>query len=587
MRDRSTFAMSFASALATEVFVDLSRTFLMAVQSGCAENQPPHSAEGTVRLDDIYHLHRLAHGVHAAVAQALGGSMSSGHRGMLQRAMWATAAVAVINLVLVHVAFVSPSSQLLSAHELSQAVYEAGGWKDLAEAGERTQSWSPTIVRLEVGNVSWPQQWLRPYIFWLQEVSQDVRRPMENSSNQSQDSANQSQDNATAAQDASEVPWKGFRDVATRRLAGLAVSAYDFLFPVPRYEVTYGADSASWLEVQSPLARAALGVQIVDLNLSATDDRYFGPPWAQELLSVLRLYDVYVLHALPLYFARVHGCGAGPGRLHALVVNKQHRGMDLSPISQHISMACRPGWRSLRWLTWSVFTACLALPLVLVGAMLLSAFLRRLAVLTVRLQVYSSCTLRQMRRYPFIAEPMRRINCYSSNELLELWTAWASLAALAVWMLAEAAQLGFFWAGLLLCYALAEYWGIVHVRTTQSRWIFPRTMFLLHGGTLAYALRWPACPSWMLLWALATSQLSFMFTLLCHFDCFATLPEQPPHRLLFRSTMMPAQQLSRHLPASRGMSPPAEVDKARRPTGTWTAARQTMQAAQDVQPALD
>merc|ERR1719264_1824535 len=105
--------------------------------------------------------------------------------------------------------------------------------------------------------------------------------------------------------------------------------------------------------------------------------------------------------------------------------------------------------------------------------------------------------------------------------------------------------MGVFWVGQLVCYAVAEYWGIVHVRTQQSRWIFPRAVALLHGGALLYALWWPLGSSWLLLWALLSAQAFLMFTLLCHFDCFAGLPEQPPHRLLFRSSLLPAAELSR------------------------------------------
>merc|ERR1712060_1028121 len=175
-------------------------------------------------------------------------------------------------------------------------------------------------------------------------------------------------------------------------------------------------------------------------------------------------------------------------------------------------------------------------------------FLRRMAVLSARMHIYSSYTMKQMRRYAFIAEPLRRINCYSSNELLELWTAWAASAALVAWMFYEAMQLGGFWTGSLFCYVLAEYWGLAHVRTKQSRWLFPRVSALLHGGTLIYAMWWPLYPHWLLLWVLASSQFCLMFTLLCRSDCFATLPEQPPHRLLFRSLLMPATPLMRGQP---------------------------------------
>lgn len=194
-----------------------------------------------------------------------------------------------------------------------------------------------------------------------------------------------------------------------------------------------------------------------------------------------------------------------------------------------------------------MLSAILVLPVAVICAMLLSAFLRRLAILSVRAHIYSSYTVQQMRRYAFIAEPLRRVNCYSSSELLELWTAWAACAALGLWILVESAKVDSSWVGALLCYACAEYWGVVHVRTKQSRWIFPRALAFIYSGALMYTMWWPVVPSWLLLCTLSSVQLWLMLTLLLSFDCFATLPEQPPHRLLFRSLLLPAGTLSREV----------------------------------------
>lgn len=119
------------------------------------------------------------------------------------------------------------------------------------------------------------------------------------------------------------------------------------------------------------------------------------------------------------------------------------------------------------------------------------------------------------------------------------------------------------WLAALLCFALAEYWGVVHVRTVQSRWVFPRVVLLLQGGVLVYVTWWPHCPGWILSWSLLSSQLWLMWMLLCQFDCFVTLPEQAPHRLLYRSSLLPAAQLVREQPAT-GMNINKELDKAHR-----------------------
>jgi len=235
--------------------------------------------------------------------------------------------------------------------------------------------------------------------------------------------------------------------------------------------------------------------------------------------------------------------------VHAAIVSSGRLDIvDLSKVISHHREALLSGWPRLHSLMSRILKACWVAPLASAAAFLFSALLRRLAVLSMRMQLYATGTAQQIRRYSFIAEPMRRVNCYSSNELLELWTAWALMATLALWLLIEAQLKGAFCCGFLLSYAVTEYWGIIHVRTVQSRWIFPRAAGLLHSGVFLFATWWPIFASWLLLWVLVSAQLSLMTTLLCHFDCYATLPEQPPHRLLIRSLLLPARELSREKP---------------------------------------
>lgn len=267
---------------------------------------------------------------------------------------------------------------------------------------------------------------------------------------------------------------------------------------------------------------------------------------------MFHLHDLYVLHALPLHVLQLSQqvregraetdistrSVAAPAQLHVRVLSygRFASTVDLTP-----DMSDQK--HEVRTLVRRFMQQLMVLAFTVLGSFLLSAFIRRLIVLSMRVHIYSSYTSRQMRRFAFIAEPLRRINCYSSNELLELWTAWIVMLVLVAWLLLQAwCYGGVLWIGSLLCYALAEYWGIVHVRTRQSRWIFPRVTALLYGGTLLYATSWPLCPPWLTLSVLSSSQLCLMLLLLCHFDGFVALPEDPPHRLFFRSLLMPASQ---------------------------------------------
>jgi len=290
----------------------------------------------------------------------------------------------------------------------------------------------------------------------------------------------------------------------------------------------------------------------VDLQVSARDSSFFGPGWAQELLSLLRLYDFYVLHALPKHFARTgllqnssDVLSGQPRQLRIAVVAGDSQSVDLATAADLVGRGVFSDL-PLLWLLFVRFAAaCGTVGLALACGLFLSAFLRRFAILSIRMQVYSAYNVRQMRRYAFIAEPLRRINCYSSGELLELWTAWAASAGLAAWLLWKAFEWGVGWVFVLLCYAFAEYWGVVHVRTLQSRWLYPRATGLIFSGVLVYATWWPRFPTWILVWSLLSAQLWLICTLLCSFDCYVTLPEQPPHRLLYRSILLPAAPLSR------------------------------------------
>lgn len=549
MRDRATFAMNFASAFAIDAFLDLSRTLPIAPLEE-TQNPRQHSAEGTIRLDDIYHLHQLAYCTHSTAAQAVG-ALGEKNRQGIQQLLGSCAVIAIATLVFVHIAFVSPFTQISAASALSQAIYEAGSFGSSGEASESCDSAQQqervlTIVRLEISNASVPQQWVQPYVLQLQQASSEAQARGHNERTD-QRREQGGMPNTTAIQN--------LANIVMPRLSDFATWIYNLAFSIPCYEIAYGGDSAAWLAVQSGKAREALGVRTVSLQVSAGEAKLFGPQWARCLLSTLRLYDIYVLHALPLQFLKVHGSVATASQLHVTIAGSsntsvgQAREVDILPVAELASMATAPGPLRIIWAIRRTLSAALWLLGALPCAVILSAFLRRLAILSVRTQVYSSYTVRQMRRYAFIAEPLRRINCYSSNELLELWSGWAICAVIGVLVLTESIRSGIEWTAALFCYALAEYWGIVHVRTVQSRWIFPRATALLHGGALVYATWWPLCPAWLLAWTLVSSQFWLIFYLLHTFDCHAGLPEQPPHRLLFRSSLLPGGIIQRGGPA--------------------------------------
>lgn len=533
MRDRSTYAMSFASAYAADTFVNLSEPFIQAVGSGEVGNQPAYASEATVRLDDVYHLHALLRSAHAGIAASVA-SVSVGQRRSFEHALGFSTILAFILLLLVHLVVVSPGTQPAAASEFSRMVYQAGGWDAGVKAGGSLQEeqMQPTIVRLQIFNASWPEEWLRPYVLWLQQAS--------NATGAAAGAlpAAQPQKNATST--------NSMRSLLLARLAGWAAWCYELAFPVPLYEIAYGAKAIECLEVRSPALREAMGARLVELQVSARDHALFGPTWVRELLSFLHLYDLFVIHALPAAFAKAwRQTDSADFRLHLLVGRGWQQVLDLEPVARGAAAADSPGAERRRASAQrSLQLACYLLA-GLAGAALLSAFLRRLAILSVRMHVYSAKIVEHMRRYAFIAETMRKINSYSSNELLDLWTAWAALLALMAWVLYEALTSGVLWLGALSCFVLAEYWSIAHVRTEQSRWIFPRALLPLYAGTFAYRCRWPFGPSWLLLWCLASAQLWLMYALLCRFDCYATLPEQPPHRLFLRSLLRPATMLSR------------------------------------------
>eukprot|EP00927_Polykrikos_kofoidii_P060240 TRINITY_DN55272_c0_g1_i1.p1 TRINITY_DN55272_c0_g1~~TRINITY_DN55272_c0_g1_i1.p1 ORF type:complete len:978 (+),score=125.45 TRINITY_DN55272_c0_g1_i1:136-2934(+) len=742
MRDRSTFAMSFATAFATDTCVDMSRTFMHAIIHGHAENQPPHSAEATIRLDDIYHFHKLAREAHSAAAQTVAIVGPAGQR-RLKRSLGVCCIVGLLALIVVQIAFISPYTQLAAAAALSRMVCEAsvtirpvvpesaiadafttcdgdngnscqtsqepskvalvGAADDLDTSsggsanGDRSRNgplegdggrcalffWHeedadsntaepPVIVRLRVVDTFWAQRGFQEHLVWLRQMSEErdplllsrnisrkigansvkevvandsgsddttsgifadggaggiangggtgvdasskdkseyeangrVTKPFSHSvatgvtvgegtvhisassfeglhSNTTDASDGNSMsstihgvapddgiggiavnDERNETKDGSDVsPMKSLATVALPWLAYVAVNVFDAVFPTHEYEIAIGRDAASWLAVRSPSLRAALGVHVVSMQVSAEDPEIFGPWWLQQLLRCLRLHDLYVLHALPAHFARSRPDNAtGSVKIHALPIGSS-RSIDLSGITESaVEAASRPAVVSiLRRLLLRCLWLVVFLPTILLGSALFSSFLRRLGVLTARLQIYSSYTARQMRRYAFIAAPLRRVVRYSTNELLELWTTCGVIFSIVLGLLSESYSRCSFWICVFVCYAVAEYWGIIHVRTKQSRWIFPRAVAALHGGAVFYAINWPLGPLRLVMWTLTSGQLYLMWVLLCEFDCFATLPEQPPHRLLYRSILLPAVRLSREpLPpssASRSHTP--------------------------------
>eukprot|EP00971_Amphidinium_carterae_P008500 167745-Amphidinium_carterae.1 len=268
VRDRTSCALGFAAAFATDAFLDLSRTFINAVQSGQVENQPVHSAEGVIRLDDEYHLHKALYGAHQAASQSVA-SMSVRQREHLQQVVGCCAVCALAVLSIVHITFVTPLIPLSAGLALSKEMYDVGVWKDIV-VGERDQCQTPTVLRLEITNASWPQTWLQPHVSWFQQASEAIRARHE--------ATERSQEN----QDRSATFGRSLGSVFLPRMADLALWGYKSIFPMPRYEIMCGGNSTAWLEMQSPKARAAIGVKMVSLTVSARDEKFFGSVWTRE-----------------------------------------------------------------------------------------------------------------------------------------------------------------------------------------------------------------------------------------------------------------------------------------------------------------
>lgn len=572
MRDRSTYAMGFTGAFVMDVFKELSRSFLHAVCAGEVTNPADISAETTVRLDDIYHLHTLAREAHSALARAVG-AICEGQRAALQWSSGSCAVTAIATMIAVHLAFYGCFVGTDAALSLSAAIAEAGGCDcvpfstgaqpGVCSTAAATLVAGPVIVSLEITNASWPREWLQPYLFMLQEATLEARERVKQRNKElelQRKSGNVS--NLTSAY--------SLGSVILPRAADTITTMADWIFPTPRFEVMCGNYSEALLEVRSLKLRAALGVKVVNLRLSARDPIYFGESHAlRELFSLMWLYDAYVLYSLPLHAQRHQRRVFGGGRSGA-VADEDDTAMTGDAVAEDGATdaatpqdASAPTMRVLMpghahsidptqagrpsgfvGLMARCRFAAQTLMMGATAAMLLSAFLRRLLVLSARVSIYYSYTVRQVRRFAFIAEQMRRVNYYSPTELLELWTAWVVCVCVAALLLWSAFSRGASWLGILVCYAFADYWGVVHVRTKQSRWFFPRVVALVYGGTLLYASWWPLCSWWLVLWALGSAQLLLMAVLMCQFDCFVTLPEHAPHRVLCRSLLMPAARVA-------------------------------------------
>jgi len=525
VRDRTAYAMGFAPAFATDAFLHLSRMFTQAVASGEEDNQPAFSAEGTIRLDDVYHLHCLARSAHDAVVQSVG-AITQNQRVVLQRCIGLSTVITSLMWLLVHLAFINPVTQLSAAQTLSQTVYGVGNWSISVCAGSPSHDWQPTVVRLEVLNAT----------SWQVQLSEAFHHVVENRPEKDDENVTQ-----------------GLGALVVSRFAEVALWSREFGRSTRWYEIT--CEDSAWLEVRSKAVRETLGVRTVHLQVGAEDPTLFGPWWSRQLLSWLYLYDVFVLHAVPIHF--LQASPEASFRLRAAVVtNAFAEGVELAEM--HDLSSIRPGLVGLWWFLGRFFSVVYSLCLALVCGVLCSSFLRRFAVLCVRMRVSSQSAVQQLRRHAFIAEPLRRLSRFSSRELLELWMAWLTCIAVCVWLYLHT------WSGGLLV-AVAEYWGLVHVRTKQSRWIFPRCAAVLHSGALLYSVHWPLSPSWLVLVVLALGQLWLMLALVCHFDCFACLPLEPPHSLLYRSLVAPAVPLTR-------------TSKARRASATCSASHSSQEA---------
>ncbi|CAE7231939.1 unnamed protein product [Symbiodinium sp. CCMP2456] len=542
-RDRSSFAIGFSTSLVNDVFMELSRTFLLALRLGIAENPPAHSSEATVRPSDLYFLHVIMRRCHDGLSKVVG-LLSAEQRGLLQQLIWLSTAQVVMLLLMVHIAFVCPYTQIDSSLRLSRFVALEGGWGSFRcysniENLTAHAAASPTIVRVELLDTWWarppPVAPASTFSETLQEfdnktLSQEAVKPplLETGAGSKNDT-----------EDGSDILAN-----VLRRLSALAYVGYDAAFPRPTYEVTLGA-TAPWLDIESTAFRD-LGVRTKHVKISVEDPKYFGIYLARTLLSSLGLHDIYMLHALPRHFltdsdGRICGTDFRPS-LHIRTVTSK-RGISLEPVESRIA-AGQKG-RVLGTVVSNLASSMLFLGAAIMAAVLFSAFLRRLLVLSCRMYIYNMLCLRQMRHFAFIAEQMRRVNRAPSTVLIELWIAWAASAGIMLWILIEALQRSFVWFLWILCYALAEFWGLAHVRTKQSRWLYPRSLLLLHAGAALYAYWWPRGPLWLLLASLFWAHASIMFTLISDLDCCFALPSEPPNEVLAASLLLPAMPLSR------------------------------------------
>eukprot|EP00746_Dinoflagellata_sp_MGD_P083050 gnl/MRDRNA2_/MRDRNA2_33034_c0_seq1.p1 gnl/MRDRNA2_/MRDRNA2_33034_c0~~gnl/MRDRNA2_/MRDRNA2_33034_c0_seq1.p1 ORF type:complete len:851 (-),score=88.87 gnl/MRDRNA2_/MRDRNA2_33034_c0_seq1:58-2550(-) len=619
-RDPATYATSFATSYATNTFLDVSRTFLQAIHNGEADNQENYVADGCIRLDDIYHLHKLVHQLHATHIRFL---CSLGP--FWQRILFLGILIAALGsmslLGVVHFCMISPFTRMSSMNNLSAAAFEAAQWHE-------TEDGTPTVLRLNLRDDSRPRQWLSQYVEQLWTLAAHERALLQERT--AHLGSNGTVGNSTAAQGLREalVPW----------LSDTVIWLFEFLFPERAYEIVVG--DPAWLELRGHV-RSALVRQRV-LEISAQNQSLFGPWWFAELLDWMRLYDVYVLNSLPIQFVDIHRNDTKVSHLlekgvHAIVLlppktwqkksgfsvgrknetematcraeqnthfedsegttcssapmahappaswmtffwtnfsgnssvkrrdaqsslqKTRHLGgafarkisngvvLGPKPLMPAVHMeesAAHPGPLSLWWFCRRLLWAGFVIPLSLAFAIFTSAVLRIVLITLFRWRLYSSAAVRQMRRYAFIAESLRRLNCYSSSDLLEVWVAFAALLLIVTWLASEMHILG--WrCGLFMCYLAADYWGLMHVRTMQTRYAFPRAMVLLHCGSVVYLSWWPLAPEWLVVTATALTQLHVTLALSHRFDCFANLPEQPPLRLFCRSLLLPASPMAR------------------------------------------
>lgn len=325
VRDRTAYAMGFAPAFATDAFLHLSRMFTQAVASGEEDNQPAFSAEGTIRLDDVYHLHCFARSAHDAVVQSVG-AITQNQRVVLQRCIGLSTVITSLTWLLVHLAFINPVTQLSAAQTLSQTVYGVGNWSISVCAGSPSHDWQPTVVRLEVLNAT----------SWQVQLSEAFHHVVEN-----------------RPEKVDENVTQGLGALVVSRFAEVALWSREFGRSTRWYEIT--CEDSAWLEVRSKAVRETLGVRTVHLQVGAEDPTLFGPWWSRQLLSWLHLYDVFVLHAVPIHF--LQASPEASFRLRAAVVtNAFAEGVELAEM--HDLSSFRPGLVGLWWFLGRFFFSC-------------------------------------------------------------------------------------------------------------------------------------------------------------------------------------------------------------------------------------